>query len=204
MCGNFALVCLAMCLSASLYGQDAPSQQKPVVSDAPYSFMGLIPGESKAEAVATIAALPVPNNDPVIHYHPPYCNNNTAGLSGIGLEVCNFSAFDGTSMRSFTLRFVDGKVAGIVYRFPRAEFPAMAQAITNKYGQKAASPKVNKLENGFGATFDSVEITWANSLSEITVDERNPDESYQSVVAVTDTALDAEFWKRAAANGPKI
>jgi hypothetical protein len=197
------LFCSALYLGASLCGQETPSQQKPAVSDAPYSFMGLIPGASKAEAVATLAALPVPGNDPVIHYHPPYCNNDTAGLSGTGLEVCNFDAFDGTSMRSFTLRFIDGKVAAIVYFFPRGEFPAMGQAIANKYGQPAP-PKVNKLENGFGARFDSVQFTWSNSLSEITVEQRNPGEIYQSVVAVTHTVLDAEFWKRAAANGPKI
>lgn len=216
MCKNFALFCLTMCLSATLYGQKAPSEQKPVVSDTPYSFMGLTPGESKAEAIVSVPVTKHARIDKLTAFKDsttgedfyPSCDNATVGQSGVGLEGCYANNFQpslsgGRTTHAFNLRFVDGRLANIFYSLPHDEFAPMLAAITNKYGQPT-STKTLKMENSFGAEFDSVNSTWSNSASEITVKERNPNNLNESSVLVTNTALDTEFWRRAAANGPKI
>jgi len=202
--------CLALYLSASLYGQESPSQQKPSVPDTPYSFMGLTPGESKTEADATLKVLPVQTDKPKNRYMKLFCLRSVPGPSSVGLEVCNSGGwdehyiFDGGPTKLFTLLVVDGKVAVISYSFPQTDFAVMLSAMTDKYGP-AASTKVKKLVNGFGAMFDSVETTWSNSLSEITLNELNPDNMKRSRVTVEDTALAAEYFKRVAAvTKPKI
>jgi hypothetical protein len=187
-----ALFCLALCICSTLAGQQPPSKKKPVVPDTPYSFMGLVPGESKAAAVATLAALP---------YVPARCNNDNPATSGEGLEDCVF--YGNLRDDSFVIAFVDGRVALISYTFNRSTFDSMVESIKEKYGLfKSKSSRT--LQNGFGATFHSAVYVWSRPLSKITAEEFDTADKTKSTVEIEDTKLIFEAARRTLANGPKI
>jgi len=188
-----AFFCLALCICASLAGQKTPAKKKPVAPYGPYSFMGLVPGESKAEAVATLATLP---------YVEPRCNNDDPVTSGKGLEVCIF--YGHLRDDSFTLALVDGKVALITYAFSRSTFLALVEKIKEKYGRTQLKTGSRTLQNSFGAKFNSAIYEWSNSLSKITATEYDTSDIHYSTVDIEDTKLIFEMARRTMTNGPKI
>ena len=144
---KFPLVCLALCLSTMLYGQESPSNQKPVTQNTPYSFMGFVPGESKADAVAAltniwnaeIAKVPekVRRQNKNAFALPLHCTAYTvSGLPVSGTELCD-STINLTvremyystpnPIQIFYLTFVDGYLEAVEYDFLRTSFGEMVQ-----------------------------------------------------------------------------
>jgi hypothetical protein len=183
---------LALCICTSLAGQSILPKKKPVVTDRSYSFMGLVPGESKAEALATLATLP---------YVEPRCNNDHPVTSGEGLEVCIF--YGHLRDDSFSLLLVDGKVALITYTFDRGTFNSMVESITEKYGSPKSKDS-KTLQNGFGATFHCAVYVWSRPLSKITATEFDKADITKSTVDIEDTKLIFKAARRTLASGPKI
>jgi hypothetical protein len=196
------LFCLALCICSLLAGQKASSKRKLVLPDSPYSFMGLVPGESKEDAVSAIAELTYGTQlGSLQHYEAPICRSNYPGLSGPGLEICVFTGLN--SDQSYTLDIVDGKVASITYTFSRDAFSAMIESITEKYGS-FKSKGSRTLQNAFGATLNCAVYTWSNTLSKMTAKEFNTANMNKSNVLIEDVKLQAEFVHRTLSNGPKI
>jgi hypothetical protein len=214
-----------------LYGQESPSNQKPVTQNTPYSFMGFVPGESKADTVAAltniwnaeIAKVPekVRRQNKNAFALQLHCTAYTvSGLPVSGTELCD-STINLTvremyystpnPIQIFYLTFVDGYLEAVEYDFLRTSFGEMVQAIENKYGQ-AMNVNHVMLTNGFGAQFDCAEYTWDNGTSSIMARQYNPLAEVvgnsllndESIVKVRNKALYAEYLKRAAENGPKI
>jgi hypothetical protein len=177
-------------VSASLYGQESPSQQKPVVPDTPYSFMGLVPGESKADAVIVLTNIWNAQENAafgkfVTSHHkdawpPPLpftCTAYTVSGKPVGgTELCHSEITltvrelyyeTPNPIQIFYLTFVDGYLEAVEYDFLRTSFVEMVQALGNKYGPAMTVNHVT-LQNGFGAQFDRSEYTWDNGISSIT------------------------------------
>lgn len=200
------LLCLLalLCAPASVVSQQQSKKELP--APTPYSFMGLILGQSKADAIATIEAMN-PKFEHLEQFDPPVCKTDAPGLSGPGLDFCYFAVKYAylpaySQSHCFTLLLVDDKVASITYEFDQNEYDQMVQAIVKKYGAPKSSQNV-VVENQMGATFHGKVYIWLNAVSSIRAKEYGTHLD-RSAIQVDDVTLMRDFEQRARNNGPQV
>jgi hypothetical protein len=202
-----ALLCISVLLFAATNAFSQQSQKKPPIApQGAYSFMGLALGQPKAEAATVIAAMNSTLGE-LEQFEAPVCKTDAPGLSGPGLKYCHFSVkYAGlpaySRSHSFTLLFVDDKLASITYNFDGNEYDAMVQAVVKKYGTPKTTQTV-VMQNQMGASFRGRVYVWHNAVSTIRAKEYGTTLD-RSAIDVDDVALMREFEKRARENGPKI
>jgi hypothetical protein len=195
-----SLVCIAMILNVSLAGQTASAKKKPIVPDKAYTFMGLTPGEAKADAIATVLAMDDANG----HFKDSPCSAASASPLVAGLEVCCYLPYtyiEGEAP-SFCLDIIDGKVGSFTYYLWHQKYESIVEAMVDKFGAPKTSQR-QTVENRMGATFSSRFYLWTNSVSRIEAREYT-DTLEKSSIEIEDPQLVGEFNRRLKAGGPKI
>jgi len=190
ICG---LLCLSIVLCAAVLASCQESTKPLPTAQEPYSFMGFTLGQSE-ESSKHLFPVKGKNNQ-------PRCQN-----AGPGTRHCAvFKENPATPLLPFLfqLYFVDDKLALIQYEFSSDEYAGMIRSITAKYGAPTDT-KSAAFQNGFGASFNSVDFEWINEVSTIVTHQIYNGSRSRSVVSVSDRQLTAEMVKRQPNTDPKI
>ncbi|MFZ0306681.1 MAG: hypothetical protein WAL89_00790 [Candidatus Sulfotelmatobacter sp.] len=145
------------------------------------------------------------------------CRDLASGAQSCGV-YSHCSADSGDKTQSIDLRFVDGKLAEVSFRFPRDAMPAqwtknsngvsfdnyagIHLALIDKYGDNP--PKQIDVQTKSGAHYSSEDLVWDHGAATIELEELCGNIE-QSCLTMTDKQLAAEFYKRyRAAQKPDI
>jgi hypothetical protein len=173
-------------------GTSELKEHQPTAQEA-YSFMGFTLGQSE-ESTKHLFPIKGKNNQPRCQdagQGTRHCWVSKENLGPVGLPLL------------FQLYFVDDKLALIQYDFSSDEYAGMIRSITAKYGAPTDTKSV-AFQNGFGASFDSIDCEWINEVSTIVTHQIYNGSRSQSVVSVSDRKLLAEMVKRQPDTDPKI
>lgn len=83
----------------------------------------------------------------------------------------SFPTIGGVKADFFVYQFVDNRLYEILITIDHKNYGKVISGVKEKYGEPSTS-RTETYQNGFGAKFDGEILTWANSVSDITVLER--------------------------------
>ena len=130
-------------------------------------------------------------------YHPTIdCTlaKDASGLrdEGNGVSTCITPGPDetyaGLPMRSKSVSFYENRLYLVRYAFSRNSFPAIAQAISVKFGPASSEIK-RDVEGGFGTKVQRDVMIWRNGVSTITLTESSVDDLETSVLEFSHDGL---------------
>jgi hypothetical protein len=211
---------------AQVAGQHAGGEAKPAAPVIPFEFRGIHLGMTIDEGRKAIEIHFPPGKDidPRVpglvacgDYTKVNCRDLASGAQSCGV-YSHCSADSGDKTQSLDLRFVDGKLAEMSFRFPRHAMPAewtrnsigvsfdnyagIHLALLDKYGDNL--PKQIDVQTKSGAHYASEDSLWDHGAYTIELEELCGNIE-QSCLSMSDKQLAEEFYRRyRAAQKPEI
>jgi len=123
-------------------------------------------------------------------------------LKNYGAEP-NRPTIAGVAATLYVHKFVDGRLYQITVTIEQDDFPKLAAALKEKFGEPTLK-RTETHQNRFGAKFEGDLVSWENAVSELFIQERAGSID-RSILIMKDKQLTkVEEAKIKAANKPKI
>lgn len=143
----------------------------------PIEFKGVRLGASTAQVAAAMGSIAKSWNCAPEPDRPARVGCVFEGFTYAGVEAMqSYAYFDGD------------KLSTLVVHFPAVGFAEALGSLSTKYG-KPKRRSASQLQNGFGATFEQLLVTWARGPHLLTLQRFGKDTTASAVVLVTEDAL---------------